>query len=172
MESFRDKLLFTQDWPKQGVNFADIASLLAEPMFSTHFVDYVEDYVSPLAIDYVVGLEARGFVGASWLSHHFQKPLVLVRKGGKLPPPVLSVDFETEYSTATFEISADVDIKGKTFHIHDDVLATGGTVNAVVSLIERLGGTVHSASFLIELESLGGRKKLGSGLYVSALKYN
>jgi len=157
------------DYPSPGVVFRDITPLLADgPAFNSAvaaLADLVEHH-GP--VDTVAGMEARGFVLGAALAVRLGVGFVPLRKAGKLPPPVESVTYDLEYGSATLEVRTGTVDPGSRVLIVDDVLATGGTAAAAVSLVKACGGDVVGAAFLLELDDLGGREAL-SGLVVDSL---
>jgi adenine phosphoribosyltransferase len=148
------------DHPKPGIVFKDITPLLERADAFAGAIDAIAAPYAGLPIDKVVGIEARGFVFAAPIAYQRRAGFVPVRKPGKLPWEIESEEYELEYGTDLLEIHRDAIAPGERVLIVDDVLATGGTAAAVVSLVERLGGDVVGLAFLIELAFLGGRKKL------------
>ncbi|OGG60743.1 adenine phosphoribosyltransferase [Candidatus Kaiserbacteria bacterium RIFCSPHIGHO2_01_FULL_56_24] len=162
------------DFPKPGITFRDITPLLAHPHGLRHIVGTMVDHLGgqfPLVVDMIVALDARGFIIGGALAHHLQLPLVLVRKKGKLPFKTVGTSYGLEYGSDEIEMHADAIIKGDRALIVDDLLATGGTARAACDLVEKLGGVVAGCFFLIELDGLGGRSKLGKYEVYSILTY-
>jgi len=150
------------DWPTKGVLFRDITPLLAD---AAAFKAAIEAMVAPFAgrqIEYVAGVDARGFIFGAAIAQKLGVGLVPVRKKGKLPFKTKSMTYELEYGTASLEIHTDAFHKGAKVLLVDDLLATGGTVSAAATLIEKIGGEVVGITFLIELGFLHGRDKLPS----------
>lgn len=147
------------DFPEEGVLFRDITPLLADG-------EVLRDLTLALAdeyrgkIDYVAGLESRGFILAAPLAHELGIGMITARKAGKLPPPVIGVDYELEYGSARLEVRPETVPSGARVLIVDDVLATGGTAAAAVELLEAVDADVTGLFVLLELEELGGREKL------------
>ena len=156
------------DFPKPGIQFKDITTLLQNgPAFKCVIDGWKERYQHK-DLDAVVGAEARGFIFGAALAYAMGLPFVPVRKKGKLPGKTISADFELEYGTDTVEIHTDALEKGDRVVIIDDLLATGGTVAAIVALVRSLGAEIVEIAFLVELPPLKGREKL-AGLPVHAL---
>lgn len=148
------------DFPKEGIEYMDITTLLKNgPVFKAAVNDCIQ-LADDLEYDTIVGPEARGFIMGTPFAYATNKGFVPVRKPGKLPAETLSYTYDLEYGTDTLEIHKDSIGKGDRVLIVDDLLATGGTVEAVIKMIEKLGGVVVGLVFLIELEFLNGREKL------------
>ncbi len=154
-----DNLREIPDFPEPGVLFRDITPLLANGEAFATLVDGLAGHYRG-RIDAVAGLESRGFILAAPLAAHLGIGMVTVRKGGKLPGPVIGVDYGLEYGTARMELRPDSVRDGDRILVIDDVLATGGTAAASIELIERAGGHVEAICMLMELEALGGRSRL------------
>ena len=148
------------DFPKPGIQFKDITTLLLVPEAFRYVISQFKARYTELQVDAIVGVDARGFIFAASLAHEMGLPLSTARKKGKLPADTISEEYELEYGTAIVEMHRDSVKPGDSMVIIDDLLATGGTVGAVVRLIERLGGRVTEAAFVVELPPLGGRKRL------------
>ena len=149
------------DFPKPGVMFKDITPLLADHVAFAGLVDAVVNHYGRGEIDKVVGIEARGFILAAPVAYHAGAGMVPVRKLGKLPGETLTSSYALEYGAAAVEVHADAFTPGDRVLIVDDVLATGGTIEATIDLVERAGAAVSGIAVLIELDFLGGRKRLG-----------
>ncbi|UUC43980.1 adenine phosphoribosyltransferase [Flavobacterium cerinum] len=149
-----------QDFPKKGILFKDITPLLASPEATNVCLQKLTEKLKNVKIDKVVGVESRGFFFGTLLAHELQAGFVPVRKAGKLPFTTVSASYELEYGTDTLEIHADAIQKGDKVLVHDDVLATGGTIKAVCELVEALGGEIVQVSFLMELLFLNGGDKI------------
>ena len=147
------------DFPEPGVLFRDITPLLADGGAFTELVDGLADLYRG-RIDAVAGLESRGFILAAPLAVKLGIGMITVRKGGKLPGPVIGVNYALEYGTARMELRPETVTQGSRVLVIDDVLATGGTAAASVALIEQVGGRVESICMLMELSGLGGRDRL------------
>lgn len=148
------------DFPKPGIQFKDITTLLLVPEAFRFVISEFKARYMDRKVDAIVGVDARGFIFAASLAHEMGLPLVTARKKGKLPADTIAEEYELEYGTAIVEMHRDSIKAGDSMIVIDDLLATGGTVGAVVRLIERLGGTVLEAAFVVELPPLGGRKRL------------
>lgn len=158
------------DFPKPGILFYDITPLLGNPQAFRQAVHELAEQVRPLNADLVVAAEARGFLFAAPLAVELGVGLVPVRKPGKLPYKTMSYTYELEYGTDTLEIHVDAIPQGARVLIVDDLLATGGTVNACRQLVGNAGGKVVGSAFLIELVGLEGAKKVGTPEIISLLK--
>lgn len=149
-----------EDFPEAGVVFKDITPLLNDPTALRGACRALLDSIGDLKVDKVVGVDSRGFIFAPMLAEKLGAGFVPIRKMGKLPFETLSQSYELEYGQETLEIHTDSIKKGERVLVHDDVLATGGTAQAVCRLVERLGGEVVQCNFLVEIKSLKGAKKL------------
>jgi adenine phosphoribosyltransferase len=159
------------DWPKPGILFYDITTLMKDGDGFGQVIQGLTSAVQANDVDVVIGIEARGFFFAPTVAHSLGKGFVPVRKPKKLPAAVEAVEYALEYGTDKLEIHQDAIQPGQRVLIVDDVLATGGTAAAVASLVEQLGGTVAALSFVIELDFLEGRRKLGGRPIHSLLHY-
>ncbi|HEY8461305.1 MAG TPA: adenine phosphoribosyltransferase [Blastocatellia bacterium] len=159
------------DFPKPGILFYDITTLLKDANGLRAVIDRTVEHFSGKKVDCVIGIEARGFIFAPSLAYHLGAGFVPVRKPKKLPSEVESYSYDLEYGKDTLEIHRDAVGEGHNVIIADDLLATGGTAEAVVRLVEKLGGNVVGLSFVIELEFLKGRRKLAEHDVFSLLKY-
>lgn len=148
------------DFPKPGINFKDITPIMQDPVLSNQVLDDLYERYLGNGVDVVAGLESRGFLFGYPLAMRLGVPFVMVRKKGKLPYEKISFDYELEYGTATIEMHTDSIEKGQRVLIHDDLLATGGSAEAVAELIAQMGGEITGFNFLVELEFLNGREKL------------
>jgi adenine phosphoribosyltransferase len=169
-KTVRDYIRTIPDFPHKGIMFRDVTTLFADPRGLRLTVDQLLAPYAGLRIDAVVGLEARGFILGGAIAHQLGTGFVPVRKAGKLPGPTFAQDYVLEYGTATVEIHRDALQPGAKVLLVDDLLATGGTARAGVTLIEHLGAEVIGCAFVIDLPDLGGRKVLEEmGLEVHAL---
>lgn len=159
-------------FPKKGVVFKDITSLLKDKTAFKETLNQLYSKVSSLKVDKVVAIESRGFIFGSLLADRLNAGFVPVRKPGKLPAEKISESYQLEYGTDSLEIHIDAIQKGDKILIHDDLLATGGTVEAVCKMIERLGGEIVGILFLVELDFLKGREKLKKYNVHSIVHYN
>lgn len=156
------------DFPKKGIVFRDITTLLKNPTAFTEAIKLLYESTKGLKIDKVVGIESRGFIFGAMLAERLNAGFVLLRKPGKLPAETEKEFYDLEYGQDSIEIHKDAISPGDKILIHDDLLATGGTAKAAIKLVEKLGGEVVQVLFLIELSFLNGREKL-KGYNVKAL---
>jgi adenine phosphoribosyltransferase len=163
-----ERVLDVPDFPQAGVVFKDLSPLFADGVSFRAVIDGILDHYGPDRFDVVAGIEARGFVIAAAAAYAAGVGVVPVRKAGKLPREVLSASYELEYGEAVLEVHADAFVAGQRVLVVDDVLATGGTAEATLGLVERAGGEVVGLTVLLELGFLGGRKRL-AGRPVHAL---
>ena len=161
-----------KDFPKKGIDFKDITTLLQDPEGMQKCFIELKSVIGDEKIDKVVGMESRGFFFGTLLAHHFNAGFVPVRKPGKLPFHKLSQTYDLEYGSDTVEIHIDAIKKGERVLIHDDVLATGGTAQAVCKLIEKLGGEIVHCNFILELGFLNGADKLKGYSIKSVINYS
>ena len=160
-DDLRAKIREVPDFPKPGILFYDITTLLREGDAFREVIDRMAEAVKGERIDLVVGMESRGFIFAAPLADRLGAGFVPVRKLGKLPAETIEVEYDLEYGTATLEIHRDAISPGQRVLVVDDLLATGGTVLSTIELVRRLGGEIAGLSFMVELTALGGRTKLG-----------
>lgn len=160
------------DFPKPGINFFDITTLLKEPAGLAAIIDALRDRYAGKGINKVIGIEARGFIFAPAVAYAIGAGFIPVRKPKKLPAEVLAVEYALEYGTDKLEIHRDAISKGDNVLIVDDVLATGGTAAAVCKLVDDLGGQVNELAFIIELDFLNGRSKLPGREVHSLIHYS
>jgi adenine phosphoribosyltransferase len=170
-ESLREKIREIPDFPKPGILFYDITTLLKDPTSFTESIDLMLEPYQDEKIDIVVGMESRGFIFSAPMAYLLGAGLVPVRKLGKLPAETITVEYALEYGSNTLEIHRDAIQPGQKVLIVDDLLATGGTVKGTIELIERLKGDVVGLAFLVELEFLKGRDRLEGRRVTSVLKY-
>jgi adenine phosphoribosyltransferase len=159
------------DFPKRGIVFKDIMPLLADPDGLHETVERLAEFAEPRKPDVVLGAEARGFILGAALAYRLGCGFVAARKPGKLPWRTISAKYALEYGFDALELHADAIRQGAKVLVHDDLLATGGTARAKVDLVEQLGGTVVGLAFVIELEFLNGREKLGGYDVFSLIQY-
>jgi adenine phosphoribosyltransferase len=172
MDQLKKLIREVPDFPKPGINFYDITTLLKDPAGLRLTVDSLAAKLGNEKVDTVIGIEARGFIFAPALAYHLNAGFVPVRKPRKLPAECASISYDLEYGQDTLEIHRDAIGEGHRVIIADDLLATGGTAKAVADLVEQLGGKVVSLVFVVELEFLPGRKKLEGYDVRSLIKYS
>src|ERR1700687_2561029 len=159
------------DFPKKGILFKDITTLLKNPAAFKQSIDQLTDLVQAHDPHIVIGMESRGFIFAAPIAYQLGAGFVPVRKLGKLPGQVISTEYDLEYGTNTLELHSDAISPGERVLIVDDLLATGGTVSATIELVERLQGKVAAIAFLVELTALKGRDRLQDYEVISLLKF-
>jgi len=172
MERLRQVIRDIPDFPKKGVVFKDITTLLRDAEAFSRSIDLLSSALLGRNYDVLVGIESRGFIFASSLAYKLGKGLIPVRKPGKLPAQTVQVSYQLEYGTDSLEMHADAIERGQRVIIVDDVLATGGTARAVAELVEKVGGKVDALGFLVELDFLNGRRKLSDYEVLSILRYD
>jgi len=160
MKKIEDYIRTIPDYPEPGIMFRDITTVVQDPEGLKLAIDSLQKDIEGLDFDVIVGAESRGFVFGMPLAYNLGKGFVMVRKKGKLPAETIEETYDLEYGKATIEIHKDAITPGQRVVIIDDLMATGGTVEAVVKLVERLGGKVVHISFLLELAGLKGRERL------------
>lgn len=172
MKKVEDYVRTIPDFPKKGIMFRDVTSVLQDPEGLHLAIDEMQKLCgNPDDFDVIVGLESRGFLFGMPIAYNLHKPFVLVRKEGKLPCETIKQTYELEYGQATIEIHKDAIRPGQRVILVDDLIATGGTVAAAIRLIERLGGKVDRSVFLMELAGLNGRKALEGYQVESVISY-
>lgn len=159
------------NFPKAGVNYKDVSTLLRDGNAFHYAVDQLAGQFKPGEVDLLVGIESRGFLVGAPLAYAMNVGIALVRKPGKLPCKVERVEYALEYGTDALEIHCDAIEPGQKVLIVDDVLATGGTMSATAQLVRKLGGDISGFAFLIELDFLKGRERLGDVKTVSLIHY-
>jgi adenine phosphoribosyltransferase len=160
------------DFPKRGIVFKDIMPLLADAQALHETVERLAEFAEPRKPDVVLGAEARGFILGAALAYRLGCGFVAARKPGKLPWRTISAKYALEYGFDALELHADAIAQGSRVLIHDDLLATGGTARAKIDLVEQLGGIVVGLAFVIELEFLNGREKIGGYDIFSLIQYS
>lgn len=169
-KTVKDYIRTIVDFPHEGIMFRDVTTLFADPRGFRMAVDQMLHPYAGRRIDKVVGLEARGFILGGAVAHQLGTGFVPIRKKGKLPHTTISQEYQLEYGEAIVEIHDDAIEAGETILLVDDLLATGGTAEAGIKLVERLGGQIVGCAFVVDLPELGGRKRLeGMGMDVHAL---
>jgi adenine phosphoribosyltransferase len=167
----RDFIRAIPDFPKPGILFRDITPMLSSPDAFHKAIDLLCSRYAGMAIDTIVAAEARGFIFAAPMAIRLGLPFVPIRKPGKLPFESLRHEYDLEYGTDTLEMHIDAISAGHRVLVVDDLLATGGTVNACCTMVEKSGGEVVECAFIIELAGLGGREKLRPRNCYSLLTY-
>jgi len=167
----KGKIRAINDYPKKGIVFRDITTLIKDDTAFMMCIDQLAEELKGRNIDYVVGVEARGFIFGAALAYKMGKGFVPVRKKGKLPYDTVSKEYDLEYASATIEMHKDSIGRGSGVVLIDDLLATGGTAKAAADLISEIGGKVEAIAFIVELEGLKGREKLSSYKIISLIKY-
>ena len=160
MDCIEQLIRVVPDWPKKGIGFKDITPLFQSPEGLADVIKGFDTYCKDLNIDVVAGIEARGFLIAPILAYKLGTGFVPIRKKGKLPAPTLSQDYQLEYGSDCLEIHADALSEGQRVLLVDDLIATGGSAVAAANLIEKAGGVVEAAGFIIDLAYLGGSEQL------------
>ena len=172
IEDVKEKIRAVPDFPKKGIIFRDITTGLKDAETLQVMVDYLCDQYKDCKIDYIAGIESRGFIFGMPMAYKLDCGFIPVRKPNKLPAETIKESYDLEYGSDSIEIHADAIEKGANVLVVDDLLATGGTAQAACKLVKKAGGNLVGAAFLIELEALNGRDKLTDcGKVVSMLKY-
>jgi adenine phosphoribosyltransferase len=167
----KSKIREVPDWPEPGVGFKDISPLLRDPSALEQAISELAAWTRDQDPDLVLGAEARGFILGAALASEAGVGFIPARRPGKLPPEVVSATYALEYGQNSLELNADAIREGARVVIHDDVLATGGTVEAIASLVESMGGQVVGLCFIIDLTFLGGRERLSRYPLFSLIDY-
>lgn len=171
MKKLEEYVRSIPDFPEPGVIFRDVTSILQDADGLNLAIDSMQSYLKDMDLDVIVGLESRGFMFGVPIAYNLHKAFVPVRKKGKLPCETISQTYDLEYGSEEIEIHKDAIRPGQKVAVVDDLIATGGTVEAAVKLIERLGGEVVKIVFLMELEGLKGREKLKGYNVDSVIRY-
>ncbi len=150
------------DFPEPGIMFRDITTMLSDPEGFRMAIDQMQERLSKVDFDVLAGTESRGFIFGTPLAYNMNKPFVLIRKKGKLPAETVEQTYDLEYGTATIEMHKDSVKPGQKVVLVDDLIATGGTIEAAAKLVEKLGGEVVKMMFVIELAGLKGRERLSA----------
>jgi adenine phosphoribosyltransferase len=169
---FKPYIRIIEDFPKEGIRFKDITTLLKDGAAYKNAIDEIANYARKLNADVVAGPEARGFVIGAPLSYALGAGFAPVRKPGKLPGDTVSAEYDLEYGKDVLEIHKDAIQPGQRVLIADDLLATGGTISTTVNLVKQLGGEIVGAAFLIELTYLNGRDRIKDIDVFSLVKYS
>jgi adenine phosphoribosyltransferase len=170
-EDLRAKIREIPDFPKPGILFYDITTLLKDAAAYREAIDLMLAPYRELSVDLVVGMESRGFIFSGPIAYQLKAGLIPVRKLGKLPSETISVEYALEYGSNTLEIHKDSIRAGQRILIVDDLLATGGTVRGTIELVERLRGQIVGLAFLVELQFLKGRERLAGYKTTSVIQY-
>lgn len=170
-EELRARIREVPDFPKPGILFYDITTLLKDPAAFRHAIELMVEPYRAERVDVVVGMESRGFIFSAPMAIELGAGLVPVRKLGKLPAETYNVEYALEYGSNTLEIHRDAIAPGQRVLVVDDLLATGGTVSGTIELVERLKGVVVGLAFLVELDFLHGRDRLGGRRVTSVIHY-
>lgn len=160
MKKIEEYVVSIPDFPEPGIIFRDVTSVLQDADGLALSIELMQEKLKEVEFDLIVGPESRGFIFGMPIAYNLHKPFIPVRKKGKLPRETVSISYELEYGTAELEIHKDAVKPGQKVVIIDDLMATGGTNEAIIELIEGLGGVVVKTVFLMELEGLKGRERL------------
>ena len=171
MKKIEDYVRSIPDFPEPGIIFRDVTSVLQDADGLHMAIDKMQELLKDLDFDVVAGTESRGFIFGTPIAYNLKKPFVLVRKKGKLPCETVSEEYDLEYGSATIEIHKDAIKPGQKVVLIDDLIATGGTIEAAAHLVEKLGGEVVKMVFLMELCGLNGREKLKKYNVDAVIKY-
>lgn len=172
MKKLEDYVTSIPDFPKEGIIFRDITTVIQDPEGFHMAIEKMQSFLKDVDFDVVVGAESRGFIFGAPIAYNCGKGFALVRKKGKLPRATIEENYELEYGTATIEMHKDAIKPGQKVVLVDDLIATGGTSEAMIRLVERLGGKVVRLVFLIELAGLNGRERLKGYDIDSAIIYD
>ena len=171
MKKIEEYVRSIPDFPEEGIIFRDVTSVLQDADGLHLAIDLMQEKIKDIDFDVVVGPESRGFIFGVPIAYNLHKPFVPVRKKGKLPCETISVEYELEYGSATIEMHKDAIKPGQKILIVDDLMATGGTIEAIIKLVRQLGGEVVCTVFLMELAGLNGREKLKGERVESVIMY-
>ena len=171
MKKLEDYVLSIPDFPEKGIIFRDVTSILQSAEGFQLAIEEYKKMLDDVDFDLIVGAEARGFIFGAVLSYIYNKPFIPARKPGKLPRETVSQDYELEYGKASIQLHTDSIKPGQKVVIIDDLIATGGTVEAIAKLVEKLGGEVAKICFIMELAGLKGRDRLKGYNVESAIVY-
>lgn len=172
MKRLEDYVRSIPDFPEPGIIFRDVTSVLQDKDGLRMSIDKMQALLEGIEFDVVVGPESRGFIFGVPIAYNLNKAFIPIRKKGKLPCETISMDYDLEYGKATIEIHKDAIKKGQKVVIIDDLIATGGTIEAITKLIEMLGGEVVKIIFLMELKGLNGREKLSGHDVEAVIQYD
>lgn len=170
--NLKDKIRVIEGFPKEGISFKDVTTILKDGDALKYTIDTIVAYLKDKNIDIIVGPEARGFLFGAPIAYALGAGFVPVRKKGKLPGETISLKYDLEYGSDELEIHKDAIKKGQRVAIVDDLLATGGTISSVAQLVEQAGGEVISIDFVIELTELKGKDKLKNYDILSLVSYD
>ena len=171
MEELKKKIREVPDYPKPGILFYDLTTLLKDPEALRRVIDIFSDKYQGQSIDQIIGIESRGFIFGPALAYNLNVGFVPVRKKGKLPAETIQASYDLEYGQDSLEIHKDAVKRGQRVLIVDDLIATGGTALATVEMVRKLGGKIIGLAFVIELEFLKGRQRLNDLDLFSILRY-
>ena len=171
MKNLSDYIRTIPDFPKKGIMFRDITTVLQDKDGLQLAIDSMQNNLKNIDFDVVVGAESRGFIFGMPIAYNMKKSFVPIRKKGKLPAETIEESYDLEYGQATLEMHKDAIKPGQKVVIVDDLIATGGTAEAMIKLVEKLGGEVVQLNFLIELSDLNGRRKLSNYDIKSCIQY-
>ena len=172
MKKIEDYVLSIPDFPEPGIIFRDITSVLQDADGLQLAIDSMQDCLKYIDVDVIAGTESRGFIFGVPIAYNLHKPFVPIRKKGKLPRETVSVSYDLEYGSAEIEMHKDSIKPGQKVVIVDDLIATGGTIEAAIKLVEQLGGEVVKVVFLMELAGLKGRERLNGYDVASVICYD
>lgn len=168
-ELIKSRIRDVKDFPREGIVFKDITTVLRDAEAFKHAVDLLAEHYKKQKIDYIAGIEARGFIFGSAIAYRLGKGFIPIRKPGKLPSKTERMTYELEYGTDSLEIHVDAVEPGKNVLIVDDLLATGGTAEAAIKLVKKIGGVIVGIAFVVELEFLKGREKIPDDCKITRL---
>lgn len=171
MKKIEEYVRSIPDFPEPGIIFRDVTSILQDADGLKLAIDSMQDYLKDVDVDVIVGTESRGFIFGVPIAYNLHKPFVPVRKKGKLPCETIERSYDLEYGSATIEMHKDSIKPGQKVAIIDDLIATGGTIEAAIKMVEELGGEVVKVIFLMELAGLKGRERLASYDVQSVIRY-
>ena len=172
MKKLEEYVRTVPDFPKKGIMFRDITTIMQDAAGLKLAIDEMQKLLDGVEFDVIAGIESRGFIFGMPIAYNLGKPFVPIRKKGKLPAETVEMSYDLEYGSATIEMHKDAIKPGQKVIIIDDLIATGGTIEASAKLIEEVGGVVTKLLFLIELTDLGGRNKLSKYDVSSVLSYS
>jgi len=171
MKELKDYVVTIPDFPEPGIMFRDVTSVIQDPDGLKLAIDTMQDLVKDLDFNVIAGAESRGFIFGAPIAYNLGKSFVLVRKKGKLPRETVEQSYDLEYGSATIEMHKDAVKPGDKVLVVDDLMATGGTIEATIKLVEKLGGEVAGILVLMELAGLNGRERLSAYRVDSAIVY-